>query len=97
MKDENKLLKTAQSDLQIKSYMCGCRALGLINKFVTWPLWRLLESGIHILGMNKDYQKMSSLFFYLSVDAKEPMLGNVICFGNVEISKDDVYNLLILP
>ena len=40
---------------------------------------------------------MSSLFLDLSVDAKELMLGNVIFFENVEISKDDVYNLLILP
>ena len=63
VKDENKLLKAVHSDLQIKSYLCGCRALGLINKFVTGPLWRLLESGIHILDMNKHYQKMSSLFF----------------------------------
>ena len=50
VKDENKLLQAVHSDLQIKYYLCGCRALGLINKFVTWPLWRLLESGIHILG-----------------------------------------------
>ena len=40
---------------------------------------------------------MSSLFFDLSVDAKEFMLGNAIYFGNVKISKDDVYNSLILP
>ena len=39
---------------------------------------------------------MSSLFFDLSVDAKEFMLGNAIFFENVEISKD-VYNSLILP
>ena len=97
VKDENKLLKAVHSDLQIKSYLCGCRALGLINKFVTGPLWRLLESGIHILDMNKHYEKMSSLFFDLSVDAKESMLGNVIYFENVEISKDDVYNSRILP
>ena len=97
MKDENKLLKAVHSDLQIKSYLCGCRALGLINKFVTGPLWRLLESGIHILDMNKHCQKMPSLFFDLSVDAKEFMLGNVIFFENVELSKDDVYNSLILP
>ena len=96
VKDENKLLKAVHSDLQIKSYLCGCRALGLINKFVTGPLWRLLESGIHILDMNKHYQKMPSLFFDLSVDAKEFMLGNVIFFENVELSKDDVYNSLIL-
>ena len=71
VKDENKLLKAVHSDLQIKFYLCGCRALGLINKFVTGPLWRLLEFGIHILDMNKHYQKMSSLIFDLSVDAKE--------------------------
>ena len=40
---------------------------------------------------------MSSLFFDLSVDAKEFMLGNAIFFENVKISKDDVYNSLILP
>ena len=80
MKDENKLLKAVHSDLQIKFYLCGCRALGLINKFVTGPLWRLLESGIHILDMSKHYLKMSSLFFDLSVDAKEFMLDNVIFF-----------------
>ena len=97
MKDENKLLKAVHSDLQIKSYLYGCRPLGLINKFLTETLWRLLESGIHILDMNKHYQKMSLLFFYLSVDAKEFMLVNVILFENVEISKDDVYNSLILP
>ena len=39
---------------------------------------------------------MSSLFFYLSVDAKEFMLGNVTFFENVEISKGDVYKWLIL-
>ena len=96
VKDENKLLKAVHSDLQIKSYLCGCRAFGLMNKFVTGPLWRLPESDIHILDMNKHYQKISSLSFDLSVDAKEFMLGNVILFENVEISKDDVYNSLIL-
>ena len=91
MKDSNKLLKSVHSDLHIRSCLCGSRALGLINKFVTGPLWRLLESGIHVLDMNKHYQKMSSLFFDLSVDAKEFMLGNVIFFENVEISKDGIW------
>ena len=90
VKDENRLLKAVHSDLQIKSNLCGCRPLGLINKFITKPLWR---SGIHILDMNKHYQKVSSLFFDLSDDTEELMFGNVIFF---EISKD-VYNSLILP
>ena len=58
VKDDNKLLKAVHSDLQIQSYLCGCRALGLINKFVTGSLWGLFESGIHILDLNKPYQKM---------------------------------------
>ena len=42
---------------------------------------------------------MCSLFFYLSVDASEFMLGNVIlfCFENIEISKDNIYDSLLLP
>ena len=67
------------------------------DKFVTGPLWRLLESGIHILDLNKHYRKICSLFFDLSVDASEVMLGNVIFFENIEISKDDIYNSLLLP
>ena len=47
--------------------------------------------------MNKHYQKVSSLFFDLSVDAKEFMLVNVTFIENVEIFKDDVYNSLNLP
>ena len=38
VRDENKLFKAVHLDLQIKSYLCGCRVLGLINKFVTGPL-----------------------------------------------------------
>ena len=96
VKEDNKLLKAVHSDLQIQSYLCGCRALGLINKFVTASLWRLLEFGIHILDFNKHYQKMCSLFFYLSADASEFMLDNAIFFENIEISKDDIYNSLLL-
>ena len=81
VKDENKLLKAAHSYLQIKSSLCGCRALGLINKFVTGPLWRLLESGIHILEflirvntIKRCLQNQKDVFD-LSVDAKEFMSG----------------------
>ena len=40
---------------------------------------------------------MCSLFFYLSVGTSEFMLGNVIFFENIDISKDNVYNSLVLP
>ena len=80
LEDDNKLLKAFCSDLEIRSYLCGCRALGLVNKFVTGTLWKLLESGIHIFSLNKHYQKMRSLFFDLSVNVSEFMLGKTIFF-----------------
>ena len=97
IKDNNILLKVVHSDLQVQSYLGGCRALGLINKFVTGLLQRFLGSRIHLLDLNKHYQKMSSLFFDLSVDASEFMLGNAIFFENIEVSKDNVHNSLVLP
>ena len=67
--------------------MCGCRSLGLINKFVICNRFgNFLESGIYILLMNKPYQKMFLLLFDLYVDAKKLILGNVIFSENAEIS-----------
>ena len=94
--DYVKLLKVVHLDLQIQSYLYGCSALGLINKFVTGHLWRLLESGIDILDSIMQYQKMHSLLFDLSVDATEFML-DVIFFENMIISKADLYSSLAFP
>ena len=39
VKGENKLLSAVFHDLQVSYFKAGCRALGLIDKFVTGPLW----------------------------------------------------------
>ena len=41
-------------DLPVVSYSFGCRPLGLINKFVTGPLWRVMKQQHHILDMNME-------------------------------------------
>ena len=84
VKEDNKLLKAVFHDLQVPAYISGCRALGLINKFVTGPLWRLLESGIHILDMNQHYQRMEKLFSDLSVDASPFLAGNLCFFDGIK-------------
>ena len=38
---ENSLLKVVAVDLAEPVYMAGCKALGLINKLLTDPLWRV--------------------------------------------------------
>lgn len=50
----NQLLRAVLADIQVPEYLAGCRALGLVNKCVTGPLWRILETPrISILQMNK--------------------------------------------
>ena len=57
----NQLLRAVYSDIQVPEYLAGCRALGLINKVVTGPLWRVLESpDISITDMNDYYQVLVS-------------------------------------
>ena len=60
VKVDNKLLKSVNSDVPIQSYLCRCRALGLINKFVTGPLGRLL---LNLLVDASEFMLDSAIFF----------------------------------
>ena len=96
-KDDNNLLKAVYCDLQVPSFISGCRALGLINKFVTGPLWRLMESGIHVLDMNAHYQRICDLFSDFSFDASSVLKGDVCFFPDIKIHKDKIFEALIQP
>ena len=52
----NLLIQALQADVKVPEFWAGCRALGLVNKFVTGPFWRLLESEVTITEMNNMYQ-----------------------------------------
>ena len=54
----NRLLKAVLDDAYCKLYVAGCKALGLIDKHITGPLWRILESNIHILDLPHYYNKL---------------------------------------
>ena len=76
--EENKLFKAVHHDLEVSAFIAACRALGFINKFVTGPLWSLLESEVHILKMNQHYQHMEELFNKYAEDATSIMKGDVM-------------------
>jgi len=40
----NQLLRAVLADVKVLEYIAECKALGLVNKIVTGPLWRVLES-----------------------------------------------------
>ena len=55
----NRLLQAVLSDLGVPKYIAGCKALGIIDKIVTGPLWRhLMQSTVSILNMSNVYAKM---------------------------------------
>ena len=53
-------------------YIAGCRALGLIDKMVTGPLWRKIqESSSSILGLGSNYCRMKEKFDVWSENSEE--------------------------
>ena len=63
----NLSIQVLQADVEVPEFWAGCRALSLVNKFVTGLFWRLLESEVTITEMNNRYQKMVN---YLKSDQK---------------------------
>ena len=63
-------LKAVLADIKIPEHLAGCKALGLVNKFITGPLWRVLESkDITIIDMNERFQNLLSSLDSWSFDA----------------------------
>ena len=67
----NRLLQAVLSDLSVPKYIAGCKALGIIDKIVTGPLWHhLVHSGATILKMSSTYSKIHTLFEEWGQDAQ---------------------------
>ncbi|KAJ8028419.1 hypothetical protein HOLleu_30639 [Holothuria leucospilota] len=55
---DNQLMKVVHADLEVSSFKSGCRALGIIDKMITAPLWKCLnETGadgkrVHVADMS---------------------------------------------
>ena len=79
----NKLLQAVYKDFKHPLYLIGCRALGIVSKCITAPLWRILESPLPMNILGKEYQRVHRCFLKWSDDASTEGLGSV--------DEDDVY------
>ena len=86
----NKLLQAISNGMEISDHKAMCRALGIIEKIITGPLWRLLEERKHIFEMNSDWELLYNSVLTLSKDATDLLHGEPI-FTNVSITKDCVW------
>ena len=96
--EENRLLTAVHYDINVTSFIAGCRALGLIDKFLTGPLWRLLVQVKNVRDLNNYYQRIEELCLIISNDATEFLNGNVIFFHDFEndlMNKDHIYDRLM--
>ena len=57
------------SDLHVDQYVGGVCALGIIDKCVTVPLWRAIESEKHVSGMNVRFERLNECLHKWAKDA----------------------------
>ena len=90
----NLLLQAVLADLKVPQYLAGCRALGMIDKLITGPLWRHLQlTSTSILTMSEVYTYMMEKFEEWGDDAQVIVEGCANLLPQHETS-DNVYNAL---
>ena len=94
----NKLLRTVLADVQVPEFITGCKALGLVNKLITGPLWRVIESkDLSILDMNCRYQLLVDCLEKWSRDASPIVSCEAILFDDFPPSDDQITCALCTP
>ena len=93
----NGLLRAVHADMQVDLYLSGCKVLGILNKLITAPLWRITEESGHILSMCDQYTKLDT--FLGKCLQSDDQLGAFVrmessCFDDKFISKDEVFDSL---
>ena len=94
----NRLLQAVLSDLSVSKYLAGCKALGIIDKVVTGPLWRhLMQSTTSILEMSAVYTRMAKKFEEWGQDAQGVIERQQHLFDEDHHENDIVADSLFAP
>ena len=98
LSDQNSLLESIGFDINEPAFLAGARALGIIDKIITGPYWRLLEKNGSIYDMNEHLLQMKLNMEAWSKDAS-PLLSGEPLFDEtcVCIHKDQIYQSLMEP
>ena len=89
-----RLLRAVLEDLKVSEFLAECRALGLISRIITSPLWRVLESDISILDMNEKYSHMIQCMERWAQNAEALLTGTAVVFEDTPIKKDEIWEAL---
>ena len=90
------LLGAILNDMAILQYKAALKALGLLNKYLTGPLWRLLESSeISVLETHSVFKQMTSSLREWSQNASELIAGRASPFTGAIIHRDAICESLV--
>ena len=81
------------SDLDTKVYIAGFRALGIFNKLISGPVYKKVKEKNHIFSLNPMWNELQVVLDRCSKDASEMFSGTTL-LGNVELSKDPIFDAL---
>ena len=94
----NRLMESVKKDLMDVRLVVGCRALGLLGKFVTAPLWRFLESEAPFSAVHGVYQEIETQLARWAEDPSELVDGTARPFQAAVIAEpDNVFDQLLVP
>ena len=78
--------------LKVPEYLAGCRALGLVNKVVTGPLWHVLKApDIFILDMNYYLQMLIVHMDIWLLNASEVLHGEDVLYSDFPPTVGTIY------
>ena len=90
---QQNLLLDATTDIEQVLIQACCRALGIMGKLVTGPLFRLLSGDGHIFSLNHVWQSVKEELDQLSLCATPLMEQKEVVPGGI-ITKDKIYEAL---
>ena len=93
----NQLLRAVNEDIRVPEYVAGCKALGLVKKIITGPLWRVLESDVSILEMNEYFQILVTHLDMWALNAADVLSGEAILFPDFPPSENAIWQHLTTP
>ncbi|MBN3312970.1 SPIN4 protein, partial [Atractosteus spatula] len=94
IRNENKLIEAVFEDLSVGQFIAGCRALGIICKLVTEPLWKALGKKEHVLKMNARYRELVCKLKEWQADSSKLVRGEVRLFIDIEVHSGPVLQKL---
>lgn len=84
-------------DLKISFFIARCKALGLVCKLVTTPLWHLIErKDLHIMDMNNFYLQLTNYLKDAVNNIDDFIAGRLLPFGDdTYLKQDKIFESLV--